>query len=83
MSSAGPPLDLAAAAAAQAEAQAAMHQFTVEAFTLLAVGISVTMFRTYARIRTVGIKGLQWDDYLVWLGVVSSGPSQHHNHIIC
>lgn len=65
---ASPPPDPAAMAAAQA----AMHQFTVEAFTLLAVGIAVTMFRTYARMRTVGIRGLQWDDYLVWLGVVSS-----------
>lgn len=69
-SSAGPPLDPAAAAAMQAAAEAAMRQFTIEAFTLLAVAISVTILRTYARMRGDGIRGLGWDDYFVWMGVV-------------
>lgn len=71
MSSAGPPMDPAAAAAAAAAAQAAMLQFTIEAWTLLAIGILVTMLRTYARIKAVGVRGLQADDYLVWVGAVS------------
>lgn len=69
--STGAPPDPAAQAAAQAAAQKAMDQFTIEAWTLLGVGILVTLIRTYARVRTVGWKGLQADDYLVWLGVVS------------
>ncbi|KAI2622725.1 hypothetical protein GGS26DRAFT_242269 [Hypomontagnella submonticulosa] len=70
MSSAGPPMDPAAAAAAAAAAQAAMLQFTIEAWTLLAIGILVTMLRTYARIKAVGVRGLQADDYLVWVGAI-------------
>jgi hypothetical protein len=56
--------------AAQAAAAAAFEQFTIEAFTLLAVGICVTILRTAARIKIVGVKGLQWDDFLVWVGTV-------------
>ncbi|OTA82176.1 hypothetical protein M434DRAFT_84918 [Hypoxylon sp. CO27-5] len=69
MSSAAQPADPAAAAAAQAAAAAAMLQFTIEAWTLLSIGIVVTMLRTYARIKAVGIRGLQADDYLAWVGV--------------
>ncbi|KAI2627578.1 hypothetical protein GGR54DRAFT_652420 [Hypoxylon sp. NC1633] len=68
MSSAAPPADPAAAAAAAQAAAAAMLQFTIEAFTLLSIGIAVTMLRTYARIKAVGIRNLQADDYLVWVG---------------
>lgn len=65
-----PAPDPAAQAAAMAAAQAAMNQFTIEAWTLLGVGLLVTIIRTYARVRTVGWKGLQADDYLVWVGAV-------------
>ncbi|KAK4206140.1 hypothetical protein QBC37DRAFT_145338 [Rhypophila decipiens] len=73
MSPVGPALDPAAAAAAQAAAKAAMDQFTVEAFTLFAVALSVTILRTYARVRNEGIRGLYWDDYLVWIGTTAYG----------
>lgn len=65
-------MDPAAAEAAAAAAAAAMRSFTIEAWTLLAVGILITMLRTYSRIRSVGIRGLQADDYLVWVGAVCS-----------
>ncbi|KAK3385717.1 hypothetical protein B0H63DRAFT_494579 [Podospora didyma] len=68
MTAAGPPPDPAAVAAAQAAALAAMHQFAIEAWTLLSIGLAMTILRTYARIRAVGAKGLQADDYLVWVG---------------
>lgn len=61
----------AQAAAAAAAAAAAVKAFAIEAWTLLAIGILFTMLRTYARARAVGFKGLQADDYLVWVGVVS------------
>ena len=52
--------------AAQAAAAAAARQFNIEAFTLLGVGLTVTILRTYVRISSVGLKRLQVDDYLVW-----------------
>ncbi|KAK4071750.1 uncharacterized protein Triagg1_5988 [Trichoderma aggressivum f. europaeum] len=61
-----PPPDPAAVAAAAA----AFHQFTVEAFTLLAVGIAITVLRTYARVRFAGWRGLSGDDYLAWLAIL-------------
>ncbi|TKW58021.1 hypothetical protein CTA1_739 [Colletotrichum tanaceti] len=60
----------AAAAAAAAAGAAAMRSFQIEAWTLLAVGILITMLRTYSRIRAVGVRGLQADDYLVWIGAI-------------
>lgn len=56
--------------AAQAAAAAAAHQFNIEAFTLLGVGLLVTILRTYARVRAVGVKRLQVDDYLIWFAAV-------------
>lgn len=58
-------------AAAAKAAAAALEQFTIEAWTLLGVGLTVTILRTYARVKAVGFKGLQPDDYLVWVGAVS------------
>lgn len=55
-----------------AAAEAAFHTFTVETWTLYAVGLSSTILRTYARIRAVGLRGLRADDYFVWIGVVRS-----------
>ncbi|SPO04999.1 related to integral membrane protein PTH11 [Cephalotrichum gorgonifer] len=63
-------MDEAAAAAAKAAGEAAFRQSTIEGWTLYGVGICATMLRTYARIRAVGIKHLQWDDYLVWVAAV-------------
>ncbi|KAF6829305.1 hypothetical protein CMUS01_08225 [Colletotrichum musicola] len=42
-----------------------MSDFTTEAFTLLGVAIAVIFLRTYARIKAVGVKHLQADDYLM------------------
>ena len=56
--------------AAQAAAAAAARQFNIEAFTLLGVGLMVTVLRTYVRISSVGVKRLQADDYLVWFAAV-------------
>lgn len=67
------PSDAAAAAALAAEAAAAFQAMTIEIWTLYGVALATTILRTYARIRAVGIKGLRWDDYLVWVGVVSNG----------
>lgn len=44
--------------------------FTNEAFTLLSLGIAVVVCRLAARIRTVGVKKLDYDDYLMCLVTV-------------
>lgn len=49
---------------------AAAHEFNVEVWTLLSFGTLVTLLRTYARVKNVGFKKLQPDDYLVWIALV-------------
>ncbi|RMJ16585.1 hypothetical protein BHE90_000011 [Fusarium euwallaceae] len=44
--------------------------FAAEAFTLLSVGIMVIILRTYARIRQVGIRNFEADDYLMLLAII-------------
>ncbi|RYO85346.1 hypothetical protein DL766_004774 [Monosporascus sp. MC13-8B] len=63
--SSAPPVDPGAAAAAAA----ALQKFVIEDWTLFAVGLCVTVIRTYARVKQFGFKGLQGDDYLVWLAM--------------
>ncbi|KAF4333750.1 short-chain dehydrogenase reductase sdr [Fusarium beomiforme] len=48
-----------------------MSNFTTEAFTLLGIGLAIIGLRWYVRISAVGIRGLQPDDYLMALVVVS------------
>lgn len=50
---------------------AATHRFNVEAFTLLGIALTVTGLRLYARVSSVGFKGLWADDYLVFVAAVS------------
>jgi len=47
-----------------------MSSFTIEAFTLLGVGILIIGLRLYARISTVGVSRLQVDDVLMILAAV-------------
>ncbi|KAK7398638.1 hypothetical protein QQX98_011998 [Neonectria punicea] len=42
-----------------------MSNFTIEAFTLLGVGLAILGLRVYARIGAVGIRRLESDDYLM------------------
>ncbi|RYO81263.1 hypothetical protein DL764_009791 [Monosporascus ibericus] len=55
--------------AAAAAAAAALQKFVIEDWTLFAIGLCVTVIRTYTRVKHVGFKGLQGDDYLVWLAM--------------
>ena len=48
-----------------------MSSFTIEAFTLLGVGVFVICMRLVARVTAVGIKNLQLDDYLMVVAAVS------------
>lgn len=44
--------------------------FMTEAFTLLGMGVAVIALRIIARATAVGIKGLQFDDYLMCVAAV-------------
>jgi hypothetical protein len=68
--------------AAQAAAAAAARQFNIEAFTLLGVGLTVTILRTYVRISSVGLKRLQVDDYLVWFAAVGNSNNKQSKTIM-
>lgn len=67
-----PALTPLEAEAAQAAAAAAAEKFNIEAFTLLGVGLTVTILRTIARVKAVGWRNFQPDDYLAWAAAVST-----------
>ncbi|KAK7428205.1 hypothetical protein QQZ08_005271 [Neonectria magnoliae] len=48
----------------------AVSAFAAEAFTLLSLGIMIIFLRTYARIRQVGVRNFEADDYLMLLVIV-------------
>lgn len=48
-----------------------MGNFTTEAFTLLAIGLCIIALRCYARLTTVGLRGLKPDDYIMVVAAVS------------
>ncbi|KAG7290063.1 hypothetical protein NEMBOFW57_000055 [Staphylotrichum longicolle] len=51
-------------------AQAAARTFNITLWTLYAFGVVTTALRTYARVKAVGWKHFEADDYLVWLAVL-------------
>ncbi|KAF4344239.1 integral membrane protein PTH11 [Fusarium beomiforme] len=44
--------------------------FAAEAFTLLTIGILIIFLRTYARIRQVGLRNFEADDYLMLVAII-------------
>lgn len=48
----------------------ASRELVLEWEILFALVIVFTILRTYARTRISGLRGLRWDDYLVWIAVV-------------
>jgi hypothetical protein len=62
--------DTAEAAAIEA-ALAAARASNITLWTLYAFGVLITALRTYARVKAVGWKHFEADDYLVWVAVVS------------
>ncbi|GFF25103.1 hypothetical protein IFM46972_01284 [Aspergillus udagawae] len=56
--------------AADDAAQAALYKSTVVLWTLYAFGVAVTLLRTYSRVRAVGFRHLQAEDFLVWVAIV-------------
>ncbi|PYH80289.1 hypothetical protein BO82DRAFT_313273 [Aspergillus uvarum CBS 121591] len=51
-------------------ASKAAYNTNVQLWTMYAIGVSVTMLRTWAQARVVGWRHLRLDDYLVWVGIL-------------
>lgn len=69
----GMPPDMTPAQLAEMEKAFAKARVLITTmWTLYAFGAVITMLRTYARIKAVGWKRLDADDYLVWLALVSA-----------
>lgn len=66
----------AAAAAAQA---AAIKEFDTELFTFLALASCTTVFRTYIRLRSIGLRA---DDYFAWLGTIFHGIETAMSYLV-
>ncbi|KAK4129231.1 hypothetical protein N657DRAFT_609369 [Parathielavia appendiculata] len=62
--------EAAGAAGAEAALAAAARTFNITLWTLYAVGVLVTVLRTYARVMAVGWKRFEADDILVWVAVL-------------
>lgn len=53
-----------------------LTQFVTEMWSLFGVAVAFTLFRGFARIKSVGLKGLQPDDHLAFVALVGHpGPS--------
>lgn len=64
------PSDPAAQAAMAAAIAKAVYAFNAELWTLYTFGVLVTILRTYARVKFVGLRGLRPDDFIVWAAIV-------------
>ncbi|PMD63159.1 uncharacterized protein K444DRAFT_610027 [Hyaloscypha bicolor E] len=62
--------DPAAQAAVAAAIAAAVRTFNTELWTFYAFGVLITIVRTYARVKAVGIRDLRADDFIVWLAIL-------------
>lgn len=62
--------DPQAAAAMAAAMAAAVRDFNTELWTLYAFGVAVTILRTVARVKAVGFRDLQADDFIIWIAIV-------------
>lgn len=70
-------MDPAAQAAMAAAIEAATRAFNIQLWTLYAFGVLATVLRTYARVKTVGLRELRLDDALVWIAIVRIFPEIH------
>ncbi|RAH51261.1 uncharacterized protein BO95DRAFT_510276 [Aspergillus brunneoviolaceus CBS 621.78] len=51
-------------------ASKAAYNTNVQLWTMYAIGVAVTMLRTWSQARVVGWRHLRLDDYLVWVGIL-------------
>jgi hypothetical protein len=63
--------------AAQAAAATAVRKFNIEAFTLLGVGLTITIIRTFVRKSSAGVRRFQVD--LVLFAAVRFSPGRTYD----
>ncbi|PLN80620.1 hypothetical protein BDW42DRAFT_170475 [Aspergillus taichungensis] len=56
--------------ASENAAEAALRKSTVELWLLYAIGITLTLLRTYTRVKAGGLGHLRAEDFLVWAGII-------------
>ncbi|PLB35332.1 uncharacterized protein BDW47DRAFT_128265 [Aspergillus candidus] len=61
---------MSTASASENAAEAAWHKSTVELWLLYTIGVTLTLLRTYARVRAGAIGHLRAEDFLVWAGII-------------
>ncbi|OJJ66104.1 hypothetical protein ASPBRDRAFT_164099 [Aspergillus brasiliensis CBS 101740] len=52
------------------EASKAAYNSNVQLWTLYAIGVAVTLLRTYSQCKDLGWRRLRLDDYLIWVAIV-------------
>ncbi|TVY18258.1 hypothetical protein LARI1_G002966 [Lachnellula arida] len=62
--------DPAAQAAMAAAIAKEVYAFNAELWTLYTFGVLVTILRTYARLKFVGIRDLRADDFIIWVAIL-------------
>ncbi|KFY48342.1 hypothetical protein V495_01415 [Pseudogymnoascus sp. VKM F-4514 (FW-929)] len=55
---------------AAAAIAAAVRDFNTELWTLYAFAVLITVLRTYARVKAVGLGDLRADDFLIWIAIL-------------
>jgi hypothetical protein len=65
--------------AAQAAAATAVRKFNIEAFTLLGVGLTITIIRKFVRKSSAGVRRFQVDEYLVLFAAVRFSPGRTYD----
>lgn len=51
-------------------ASEAAYKSVVELWTLYSIGVAVTILRTCARAKAVGLRNLRLDDYFIWVAII-------------
>lgn len=51
---------------------AASMSLVIEWVILAGIALFFTSLRTFARARVMGLRGFKWDDFLVWVALVST-----------
>jgi len=52
--------------------EAALRKFNTQLWTFYAIAVIIVILRTWARVKSVGLKHLRPDDYIIWFAIVST-----------
>jgi len=52
--------------------EAALRKFNTQLWTFYVIAVIIVILRTWARVKSVGLKHLRPDDYIIWFAIVST-----------